>query len=225
DVAGIAVGSFDREKIDRAADGVQLTPLGTPLVKSRYANRSLYTSSDVGFTVLTPHTALFGNQTGMRRCLDRIQQGHVQRDLPRWIQKMLEKQNAPLVAGFDLHSQPVPRAAAEQLPFLDGVQTLAAVGNFEPPGVNLAGTLIYADAAAATRGASNIARSQALLQNWGWAMQLLGIPQPVRKLEARAKNNEVNAIIGLDAKAVGALLDQVPQWLRRASAATASSPK
>ncbi len=52
------------------------------MVKSSYAGRSLYTAGNMGFTVLTQKTLLFGNDTGIRRALDRIQEGRAKRQQP-----------------------------------------------------------------------------------------------------------------------------------------------
>src|SRR5262249_41694159 len=121
DVAGVAIGAFDKDKIEAAADGTQKTPLGVPVTKSSYADRTLYTAGNVGFTVLTSRTALFGNDTGIRRALDRIKEGRAKRQLPPWMDKLLSTPNAPLVVGADLTSQPLPDAARSQLPFLEGL--------------------------------------------------------------------------------------------------------
>jgi hypothetical protein len=41
----------------------------------------------------------------------------------------------------------------------------------------------------------------------------LGIPQPVRKLEAQAKKEEVSFVAGVDGAAVGVLLDKAKDFL------------
>ena len=69
----------DELLIEAAADGSQVTPLGVPVVRSTYAGRKLYTVANFGFSVLTSHTVLFGNETGIRRTLDRIERGDVYR--------------------------------------------------------------------------------------------------------------------------------------------------
>ncbi len=51
---------------------------------------------------------------------------------------MLNPGAAPFAFGSNLKENPVPNALRSKLPFLDGVETLAVVGNFAPPGVNLA---------------------------------------------------------------------------------------
>lgn len=206
DVAGVAVGTFDREKIEAAADGTQKTPLGVPVTKSTYAGRALYTADSVGFTVLTSRTALFGNQTGIRRALDRIKEGTAKRELPGWAAQVLNQTGAPFAFGSNLKDNPVPNALRSRLPFLDGVETLSVLGNFAPPGVNLAGTLVYPDEDAAKTGAGKVAETRAMLDTYTPFLALLGIPQPVRKLEAEAVGKEGRFVAGVDAVAVSALL-------------------
>jgi len=213
DVAGVAVGKFDKAKIEAAADGTQKTALGLPVTKSSYAGRTLYTAGNVGFTVLTSRTALFGNDVGIRRALDRIKEGRAKRQLPQWMEKLLSTPNAPLVLGADLTSNPVPDAARSQLPFLDGVQTIALLGNFQDPGLNLAGTLSYGEEESAQRGAENVVKLRGTLEGVAPFMALLGIPQPVRKLEAKAKEQEVSFVAGVDGEAVGVLLDKARDFL------------
>lgn len=206
DVAGVAVGNFDPKKIEAAADGVQKTPLGVPVTKTLYAGRALYTADSVGFTVLTTRTALFGNQTGIRRALDRIKEGTAKRELQPWATKVLSQTSAPFAFGSNLKENPVPNALRKRLPFLEGVETLSVVGNFAPPGVNLAGTLIYPDEEAAKTGVGKVAETRAMLDTYAPFLALLGIPKPVQKLEADAVGKEGHFVAGIDAVALSALL-------------------
>lgn len=209
DVAGVALGTFDLQKIEAAADGVQKTPQGVPVTKTTYAGRALYTADSVGFTILTTRTALFGNQTGIRRSLDRIKDGTAKRELLPWGSKVLAQQNVPFAFGSNLKENPVPNALRTRLPFLDGVETLSVVGNFASPGVNLAGTLVYPDEAAARVGASKVGETRAMLDTYTPFLSLLGIPQPVRKLEADAVGKEGHFVAGIDAVAFSALLSRL----------------
>lgn len=209
DVTGVAIGNFDPQKIEAAADGTQRTPLGVPVTKSTYAGRALYTADSVGFTVLTPRTVLFGNQTGIRRALDRIKEGTAKRELPGWATKVLNQPGVPFAFGSNLKDNPVPNALRSRLPFLDGVETLAVVGNFAPPGVNLAGTLVYPDEETAKVGAGKVAETRAMLDTYTPFLALLGIPQPVRKLEAEAVGKEGRFVAGIDAVAVSGLLGRL----------------
>jgi len=213
DVAGVAVGAFDVQKIEAAADGVQKTPLGVPVTKTTYAGRALYTADSIGFTILTSRTALFGNQTGIRRALDRIKEGSAKRELPAWATKVLTPGAAPFAFGSNLKENPVPNALRSKLPFLDGVETVAVVGNFAAPGVNLAGTLVYPDEASAKTGASKVAETRAMLDTYTPFLAILGIPQPVRKLEADAVGKEGHFVAGIDAVAFSALLSRLDDLL------------
>jgi hypothetical protein len=213
DVAGVAVGRFDRQKIETAADGAEPTALGVPVVKTSYAGRTLYTAGTVGFSVLTAKTALVGNDTGMRRALDRIQEGRAKRQLPEYMEKLLASSKAPIVGGFDFTSSPLPDATRQELTFLKGVKTLSLVGNFDDPGLNLAGTLTYEDADAAQRGAQNLVALRQLVERYATFLALLGIGQPVRRLEAEPKDKDVAFVLAVDGAAVAALLDRAQAML------------
>jgi hypothetical protein len=102
---------------------------------------------------------------------------------------------------------------------LNGLETLAFVGNFAEPGLNLAGTLVYGDEAGAKQGAANVQALSQKLGTYGPILALMGIPQPVRKLEAEAKGKEAAFVVGLDAAAIGALLDKLPDYLGKPLAA------
>jgi len=213
DTAGVALGSFKPDKIEKAADETPRTGTGAAVVKSKYAGRALYTANGIGFTVLTERTLLFGNETGIRRALDRIREGRARRQLPAWMADLLAKPSAPLAGGADLTAQPVPAAAREQLAFLDGVRTASVLGNFQDPGLNLAGTLTYDEPEAATRGADNLKRLHDRLSTYGPLMALIGIPQPVRNLSAEAAEDEVRFVVGIDGAAVAVLLEKAQSYL------------
>ena len=208
DMAGVALGHFDRQKIEAAADGVQPTPLGVPVVKTTYAGRALYTAGTVGFSVLTAKTALIGNDTGMRRSLDRIAEGRARNQLPSYMQKLLAGTTAPIVFGADFTSSPLPEASRQELAFLNGLKTVALVGNFQDPGLNLAGTLTYADADAAQKGAQSLINLRMKVESVAPFLALLGIGQPVRRLEAQPKDKDVSFVAAIDGAAVAVLLDK-----------------
>ncbi|HLV21918.1 MAG TPA: hypothetical protein VKZ49_13585 [Polyangiaceae bacterium] len=219
DFVAVAKGRFDPAAFARAAESTEQTPLGAPVVKSSYAGRDLYTSRNIGFVALTPETLLVGNETALRRALDRIQEGRVRRQMPAFMLEMLDSPTAPIAVAADLRQQAVTQAASRELAFLNGLETLRAVGNFEPPGINLVGTMTYADEQAAAQGASSLQQSQQLLQSYGWIMAIIGIAQPIRQLEARASGKSAQFALGVDGAAVGTLLDQLQNYL-----ATPSQP-
>lgn len=213
DSAAVLVGRFDKAAIERAADGTQKTPLGTPVVKSTYAGRTLYTSHNMGFVVLTARTVLVGNETGIRRALDRIKEGRVHKQVPSWFDELLKTPNAPVVAGFDLRAQPVTDATRQQFPFLNGLETARMVGNFESPGINVAGTMSYGDAQGAAAGAQSLLTIKDMAASFGWLASLLGIGQPIRQLDAKAEGKDTKFVAALDAGEVGKMLDQLSNYL------------
>ena len=82
DFCAVVQGNFDVAAIQRAVDARAITIDGAPLVKTRYAGNDLYTAGNLGFTLVTSHTALSGNETGMRRALDRLRFGKLERSVP-----------------------------------------------------------------------------------------------------------------------------------------------
>jgi hypothetical protein len=213
DLSGVAIGRFDRAKIEAAVNGVARTPQGVPVAKGQYAGRTLYTASGVGFCLLTDQTALFGNDTGIRRALDRIHEGRVRRQTLAWMDKLLNSEDAPIVLGADLRAEAIPAAASSNLAFLNGLETMAFVSNFSDPGINLAGTLVYGNETEAQQGADNVQALALKLGTYGTLLALIGIPQPVRQLQAEAKGKDAAFVVGLDGAAIGALLDKLPSYL------------
>jgi hypothetical protein len=145
--------------------------------------------------------------------LDRIKGGTAKRELPAWAGKIFNQIGVPFTFGSNLKDNPVPNALRSKLAFLDGVETLAVVGNFAPPGINLAGTLVYPDEESAKVGAGKVTETRAMLETYTPFLALLGIPQPVRKLEADAVGKEGHFVAGIDALAVSTLLTRLDDLL------------
>lgn len=212
DVAAAAVGSFDPAAIEAAADGVTVTPTGAPLVKQTYSGHTLYVSNNLGFVVLSRRTALFGNETGMRRVLDRIADGRVKREVPSWMGDLLGS-SAPVIGGANLVEQDVVSAVSDQFPFLKGMQSVRVLGNFEPPGMHLAGTSVYAEEEQATNGASSLLALHEVWASMSWLTSLFGLSNPVKKLEAQAEGKESKFVAAVDSEALGGLFDQLSNFL------------
>ena len=156
DVVAVAQGDFNPDAIRAAAEQKSTSPSGVALVHSKYAGNDVYTANNVGFTVVTKHTMLVGNETGMRRALDRIRDNRLRREIPEWMTKLVETPKASMVFAGDVTSQPQVAALARSAPFLNGLNQFRVLGNFEEPGINFAGTLTYADAASAAAGAASL---------------------------------------------------------------------
>ena len=212
DAAGIATGRFDPDAIKRAAAATRTTPNGA-LVQSPYAGYLLYTVHNIGFCVLTSHTLLFGNETGIRRALDRIHDGRAVHEMPDWTSVLLDSARAPLALGGNLESNSLPPSATQQVPFLAGLHAFRVLGNFEAPGFNLAGSLGYETPERATQAAQEMLASRDLLKSYGWMMKLVGVTQPIERLEAQSADREVSFVAALDGVAMAKLMSMVTPTL------------
>lgn len=208
DFAAVARGRFKPEAIQKAADGVTQTPLGAPLVKTEYAGRTLYTVGNVGFTLLTPSTVLYGNETGMRRALDRIARGALDRRIPQWMESYLKAQTAPIAAGADLSSAE-GMAVADSTAQTKGLAGATAIGNFDAPGLNLAGRLTYRSAEAATAGTQGILALQRRIQSYAWLTALMGMGNPIHQLQVTPSGSIVDFQLSLQGGVVSQLIEQL----------------
>jgi hypothetical protein len=208
DAVAVAQGDFDPVKIGAAADAHATTPVGVPLVHSRYAGNDVYTAGNVGFTVVTRHTMLIGNETGMRRALDRIRDNRLKREVPEWMAKLIETPQAALVCAGDVEGQPQVANVARLAPFLNGLRNFRVLGNFQSPGLNLAGSLAYPDAASAAAGASSL-RSLTQPSTLTALLALLGLGSPLRDVQISTQDKETTFVAGLDAQSLTRLLSQL----------------
>src|SRR5579883_579859 len=145
DFVAVLTGRFDQAKIEaatRAADGA-------PIVRGAYADRTTYAAAGgpVQCAVLTPRTAAAGSVEALRRLLDRVKAGELERSIPPWMADTIETKGAQIAFAADFSTQPIAAAAigAVNLDWLKSLRLARAVGNFEAPGMNVAATLTYAD--------------------------------------------------------------------------------
>lgn len=205
DAAGVAIGRFNPEAIRQAANANPNTPSGA-IVQSPYAGYLLYTVHNMGFCVLSARTLLIGNETGIRRALDRIHEGRAMRQLPGWTDALLDASKAPLAFGARFKPGEVPASVGQQLSFMAELEGLRVLGNFESPGVNLAGSLGYATPERAKQAAGEMLSSRDKLMSMGFLMGVMGIGQPIRRLEANAVDREVSFVAALDGASVSKIL-------------------
>lgn len=209
DFVGVAVGNFDGQRITSAADGVALTPLGAPLVKTEYAGRTLFTTANIGFVVLTDHTALFGDETGMRRALDRLEVGVFRDETPQATRDLFATPGATLSATFQVAGDPTVASAASSFPFLGQIEAARLLGNFQAPGLNLAGTLTYATPEASQAASGSVTQLGTLVSAAGLLTSIFGMGQPLTKLEARPNGRQLDVAVSADGQTAGKLLNQV----------------
>lgn len=199
DVVGVATGRFDAERIASAAAEYRGGALSPQLVKSTYAGRTLFLAQSVGFAIITPQTAIFGNEVGIRRSLERITESRVADDVPAWAKELLATPNATFSVGVDLAASAVTSALPGRLAPLRGASMARAVGNFDDPGINLAGTISHADHEGARGSAAGLLQVGGSVNIYG---RLLGLGQPLRKLETQAVGNDTQVVLAVDGAAV-----------------------
>jgi hypothetical protein len=209
-------GNFDVAAIEQAALSRARTPSGIPLVRTQYAGYAIYTVSNIGFAVLTSHTILSGDETGMRRALDRLRYGKLDHDLAPWMIELLRNQPAPFAMASDFENQGVVQAASAQLPFLNGVTVMRVLGNFNPPGMNVAGTFSYRDAAAAQQGAAAMGQMREIAALASLFATMGSGPPP--KLEVKQNDTDVSFATALDTGLMNVVLSMIAQALRPGSA-------
>lgn len=203
DIAGVARGHFDAKRIEAAASEYREGLLSDGLQRSEYAGRVLFTAHGVGFAIVTPRTAVFGSESGIRRCLDRIADGRLNDDLPSWAKELAASPEAAYSVGVDLRAGAVATAVARRLTFLEGATLLRGVGNFDPPGVHLAGTVSHEREQQAREGVQGLLAAGGSANLWG---RLLGLGQPIQKLEAQSSGTDNQFVLALDGNALLTLM-------------------
>jgi hypothetical protein len=211
DVSAVVIGRFDPPRLDQAIQSHAAQRPGTVTI-SQYAGHTLYMTSDAGFTILTPHTALAGTQTGIKRALDRVQEHRLQRDIPKWMSDVLETNGASVAVAGDLANQQVGQIVAMAPwmsgPWLNNLRTLRVLGDFHDPGFNVAGTLTYADAPSAQASAGSL-RSLGTAASFASALSS-AIPQ-LRGLDIQVADTNVQAKFAVDDQALRRMLQTVSQ--------------
>jgi hypothetical protein len=207
DVACVLTGQFDPARVQQMADQHVQVKSGGMLVASSYAGRTLYTVNNVGFTVLSPKTVLAGTETGIRRALDRVAAGRIQRDIAPWMSQTLDTQNAPLALAADFGSQQVPQNTGVPIPITQGLRSARLLGNFGPPGLNLAGSLTYPDPATANN-ASQAIQSQTKLLAF---LPLIGVQ--VKQFNVTVAQNDVQIMAATDDQSLRNLLTNAPRFM------------
>lgn len=213
DFCVVIQGTFDADAIHRSADARAMTVAGMPLVKSRYADLDVYTAGNVGFVVLTSHTVLSGNETGMRRALDRLRFGKLERSVPSWMIDLLATPNATVALAGDLRSQPGIDASKGQLPFVAGLSYVRVLGNFQPPGLNFAGAFTYADPASAQAGTAALQNLNQLTQFMS-LLSSLGFGVSIPPLRLAQSGNDVAFTVALDDRLVRVALARMADAIR-----------
>jgi hypothetical protein len=207
DVVAICKGRF---KPDATAEAIVANPRsagGTPIVSVPFAGATMHVAGEVAMAILTDETLVFGSQLGVRRVLERVEEGRLKRELPNWYEALLETPGADFQLGVDLDSQPIPASIGDKYAFLKGLRASRLVGNFRAPGLNLAGTLSYDTPAHARNAAAEIEGVKGKLQEWSLIMAALKIPQPLRRLESKPTGKDTQIVAELRGDAIARFLE------------------
>ncbi len=94
DGVSILQGRFDSAKMQAAVAGHAAGRSGLPWAVAPYAGHTLYSTANMAFAPLTDHTLAAGNESAVRRVLDRLAQPGPRpngpREIPDWMEKTLE---------------------------------------------------------------------------------------------------------------------------------------
>jgi len=207
DFVAVLSGRFDPAKMDAAttANG------GAPIVRGMYGGRTTHTLAAVQYTVLTPKTLIAGTGDGLRRLLERVQSGALNRSIAPWMVETLETKGAEIAVAADFETQPVAAAAlgAVRLPWLNGMQVARVIGNFGPPGMNVAATLTYGDPLQSQTAADGVRSVDGLLKMFG---PLLGGVR-LQNLEVTTDAKEMRCKFAVDQETLRAVLAFAPRFL------------
>ena len=208
DVAAIVIGRFDSAKIKLVASAQTPTKGGGALVASQYAGRDVYTLNNVGFTLLSETRAVVGTEQGIRRVLERIKDRRVKRDIAPWMISTLETPGAALAVAGDFASQPIPAELTRQAPpqLVANLKAARLVATFKD-GVQLAGSITYADAASAD------ASSAVIKQSMGYAKYLGMFGIKLQNVDFKVDKSDVQISLLVDDQSLRAILATVPTLL------------
>lgn len=210
-VHGLSVvrGKLDEKKLDAAVEK-RTTVRGSALVKSKYAERNVYTVANVGICVLTAKTALVGTEQSIRRALDRITDGRLQRSVPSWMLDVLATQGAVVAGAADFESQPLPPSIKQQLPveWLRNVKTAKVVGRSEN-GLKVEGHLTFPSPEEARGAEAGLQKAATLAK----VIALTGQVPRLEGLELKTDGSAVDVAFRVDEKGISTLLNGAQRWL------------
>lgn len=207
DVLSVLVGRFDKDALEAfLASRSELA--GQPLVVGRYAGRNVFVRGGASLSVLTDRTAIVGTELGVRRALERIEEGRLKRSTPAWFDELLRNEKASLAIGLDLDAQVIPSVLRTRLDFLEGLRAARLLGNFEAPGLNLAGTLTYDKPKTASDAAASILEKAEQLRRAELLLLVLRMPRPFRRVEASAGGRDTQIALEVEGRAISIALER-----------------
>jgi hypothetical protein len=210
DVLATLVGRFDEAKIAQAAQAKTQLHGGGLLVASQYAGRTLYTVADAGFTVLSPHLVIAGTKTTIKRALDRIRDAHLAHDVPAWMLQTLTPVggNAAAALAVDTKSMPVASLTGGfPIKGTDGMTALRLLGNFQAPGMHVAGSATYADEAHAKAGADGL---RSLFTSTAVTVATSALGVQIKDVTITPAQSDAQVAFAVDDASIANLLQRLP---------------
>jgi len=207
DVAAIVSGRFDEAKLE----GTTKTKSGGAVTKTMYAGRATYAAGGAVWAVLTAKTVVASTSEAVRRVLDKVQTGKIERAEPPWVIETLQTPGAELAVAGDFASQPLVAASigAVNLPWLEGLHVARVIGNFQKPGMNVAATLTYGDAQQASSAADGVRTVT------GW-IKLLGPflgGVSLQNLDVQTAGTDMQCKFAVDDQTLSSILGLAPRFL------------
>ncbi len=208
DVAVVLSGRFDVDKIAAATR----TKSGAAFVRGTYAGFATDTVGAVTIAPLTPKTLVAGTSERVHRVLDRVAQGKLERTIPPWVADTLATPGAQFAVTADFATQPIASATigSINLSWLKGMQVVRAIGDFGPPGVNVAATLTYGD----PTGAQSAADGLRLIDTWQKLLAPLLLGAKLQNLQATSTGNDVSCKFAVDDASLRALLALASRYIQ-----------
>jgi hypothetical protein len=209
DAAAVVIGRFDEAKIKQVAAQHTPTKGGGLLVASQYAGRDVYTISNVGFTILSPTKAIAGSESGIRRVLERIKDRRVQRDIAKWMIDTVETPGAAAAVAADFGTHPMPAEVLRQIPvgFVQTAKAVRVLLSFKEPGIQVAGSMTYADDQAAQHSAEQVKHAAGMSN----LLAIFGIS--IQNVDIKTEKQDVQVKLEVDDRSLRQLLASAPQWI------------
>jgi hypothetical protein len=201
DLAAILEGRFDPKAVESLVAADPVTKGGEKIEHSQFAGFDVLHAGAWSMAFVTEHFVAVGTGIGVRRVLERVEEGRVRRALPAWFDKMLSEQKASLWLGVDLDAQPVPATLRSELDFLESLRGARVVGSFEG-GLRLAGSFSYDSPTEAAAARESIESKAAELGRAALLLAVLKVPRPLRRLETEANGESVQFVAEFDGRAV-----------------------
>jgi len=201
DVLAVVQGTYAKDELETKlkADSRVRT--------SSFSGETLFVFDEVSLCLLSDQTLVLGTHLGVRRAVERVEEGRLDRRTPSWFDALLKDKAAKFQLGVDLESQPVPAAFRGELESLKRLRAARLIGNFDAPGLNIAGTMTYDTPAHAEVAAKEMAGFKDDLGKYQLILAALQLGRPLRELEARPTGKDMQITAQFDAEVVAGIYE------------------